>query len=233
MGTDSVQDEEVAVLVSQLEASEPDTIRRALSRTASIAHREPERVQHMECLLPVLVKHLNHPDPIVCSASCWAIGHVGSRRPDWVRAVLPQLAELTRHQNSKVREMAIWALGGIGRVEPSIIEQHLPVILEGTKDTEGKVRLSAIWASENIATQRPEWFTDYLPLFIAMLDDPDTKHVRGEVPELFRVIGKRRPDLVEFAVPALRQKLDDSDRVTRIHAAGALKAIDKAREMLE
>jgi HEAT repeat protein len=184
-------------------------------------------------MLPVLVSHLGHPDPAVCAASCWAVGHVGRRRPDWVNAVVPQLAHLTQHTSSKVREMAIWAMGVTGRAEPGIIAPYLSAILEGAKDTEGKVRLSAIWACENIATQRPEWFADYLPLFIEMLDDPDTKHVRGEVPELFRVIGKRRPDLVECAVSELRRKLDDSDRVTRIHAAGALKAIEKARGMLE
>jgi HEAT repeat protein len=129
--------------------------------------------------------------------------------------------------------MAIWAMGAIGRADPGSVAPYLSTILGGTRDAKGKVRLSAIWACENIATQRPEWFADYLPLFIGMLDDPDTKHVRGEVPELFRVIGKRRPDLVDCAVPELRRKLDDSDRVTRVHAAGALKAIEEAKATLE
>ena len=229
LSKDSLQENQVAALTEQLESSEPETIRKALRRTASIASRKPELVQHMEELLPTLLRQLSHPDAAVCSASCWAVGHVGRRRPDWVDAVMPQLAHLTQHPSTRVREMAIWALGVIGRATPEMVAPYLSVILEGAKDAEGKVRLSAIWACENIATQRPEWFADYLPLFIEMLEDPDTKHVRGEVPELFRVIGKRRPDLVEWAVPELLRKLNDSDRVTRVHAAGALKAIRKAK----
>lgn len=229
MGKDSAQENEVAALAEQLESSKPEVVRKALKRTASIASRQPELVQHMEGMWPVLVKHLSHPDPAVCSASCWAVGHVGRRRPDWVEAVLPQLADLTRHPSTRVREMAIWAMGVIGRAKPEMVAPYLSTILEGTKDAEGKVRLSAIWACENIATQRPEWFADCLPLFIGMLDDPDTKRVRGEVPELLRVIGKRRPDLVECAIPELVRKLNDSDRVTRVHTAGALKAIRKAQ----
>jgi HEAT repeat protein len=228
LSRDSLQ-EELAGLAEQLESSHPEVVRKGLKRTASIASKQPELVHYLEEMLPALVKLLSHPDPAVCSVSCWAVGHVGRRRPDWVNAVVPQLAHLTQHTSSKVREMTIWAIGVIGRAEPGIVAPYLSAILEGVKDAEGKVRLSAIWACENIATQRPEWFADYLPLFIGMLDDPDTKHVRGEVPELLRVIGKRRPDLVECAVPELRRKLNDSDRVTRVHAAGALKAIRKAK----
>lgn len=221
--------EELAALAEQLESSGPEALRRALKRTARTVSRHPELVCHEEGMLPALVRHLGHADPAVCSASCWAVGHLGRRRPDLVSAVVPRLAHLARHTSSQVREMALWALGVIGRAEPGIIAPYLPVMIEGARDAAGRVRLSAIWACENIATQRPEWFTDHLPLFVGMLDDPDTEHVRGEVPELFRVIGKRRPDLVECALPELRRKLDDSDRVTRVHAAAALKAIEKAR----
>jgi hypothetical protein len=225
--------EELAAIAEQLESPDPETIRRALKRAARAVSRHPELVCHMEGMLPALVRHLGHADPAVCSTSCWAVGHVGRRRPDLVKVVVPQLAQMAQHTSSQVREMALWALGVVGRAEPGIIAPYLPVITEGARDGAGRVRLSAIWACENIATQRPEWFADHLPLFIGMLDDPDTEHVRGEVPELFRVIGRRRPDLVECALPELRRKLDDSDRVTRVHAAAALKAIEKARATSE
>ena len=227
--TDDSPHDEFSELVDHLNSTRAETVVKGLKRIASMSSRQPESAGRLDVILPSLVKHLDHQDPTVCSACCWAVGHVGRCRLEWAATVIPRLVQLTQHANAKVREMAVWAMGSIGRAEPPIVAPHLRTILERTKDSEGRVRLSAIWACENIATQRPEWFADHLELFIDMLDDPDTKHVRGEVPELFRVIGKRRPDLVESAIPELRRKLDDGDRVTRIHAAGALRAIEKAK----
>ena len=129
LSKDSLQQNEVAALAEQLESSEPETIRKALRRTASIASRRPDLVQHVEELLPALLRQLSHPDPAVYSASCWAVGHVGRRRPDWVNAVVPQLAHLTQHTSRKVREMAIWAMGVTGRAEPGIAAPYLSAIL--------------------------------------------------------------------------------------------------------
>lgn len=89
--------------------------------------------------------------------------------------------------------------------------------------------MNVIWVSENIATVCPEWFSTTSPVFLRLLDDPDTRYVRPEAPEIFRVIGKRRPDLVAAALPALTAKLDDVCRVTRIHVQGALNAIQKVQ----
>jgi len=227
--TDESVKDELKLLAEQLTSSEAEVVCKCLARIASTVSRKPELATHIDDMIPAVVSHLSHADPTVRAACCWAVGHIGRRRPDCVSTVVPQLANLAQSTSSKVREMAIWAMGVTGRAEPRIVARYLPIIVERAKDAEGEVRLSAIWACENIATQRPEWFADYLPLFIAMLDDPDTTHVRGEVPELFRVIGKRRPDLVECAISELRRKLDDSDRVTRLHAAAALKAIEKAK----
>ena len=60
--------------------------------------------------------------------------------------------------------------------------------------------------------------------FAHLLGD-DAERVRMEAPEIFRVVGKRRRDLVEPYLPALRTLAEtDENRVVRIHAAGAVKA---------
>ena len=88
------------------------------------------------------------------------------------------------------------------------------------------VRLAFIWASENIATVTPDPYKDHLPLFAELLHDSDDR-VRMEAPEIFRVLGKRRP---EFVKPYLKELCDiantDSNRVVSIHCLGAIHAVD-------
>ena len=63
-----------------------------------------------------------------------------------------------------------------------------------------------------------------MPVFEALLDDADDK-VRMESPEIFRVLGKRRPEFVRPYIEKLRKMSEtDSNRVVRIHSAGAIKA---------
>ena len=57
-----------------------------------------------------------------------------------------------------------------------------------------------------------------------LLHDSDDK-VRMEVPEIFRVLGKRRPELVRPYVAELQRISEtDENRVVRIHCLGAIKA---------
>ena len=86
------------------------------------------------------------------------------------------------------------------------------------------VRLSFIWASENIATNTPDIYEDHMPIFEKLLYDLDDR-VRMEAPEIFRVLGKRRPEFVRPFVEQLQKIAEtDSNRVVRIHCAGAIKA---------
>ena len=49
--------------------------------------------------------------------------------------------------------------------------------------------------------------------------------VRMEAPEIFRVLGKRRPEFVRPYLEPLRQIAEnDRNRVVRIHCLGAIKA---------
>ena len=63
-----------------------------------------------------------------------------------------------------------------------------------------------------------------MPVFEKLLHDADDR-VRMEAPEIFRVLGKRRPELVRPYVELLQRISEtDSNRVVRIHCLGAIKA---------
>lgn len=58
-----------------------------------------------------------------------------------------------------------------------------------------------------------------------LLHDRDDK-VRMEAPEIFRVLGKRRPNFVTPYLDMLRQIAEtDTNRVVRIHSQGAIRAV--------
>ena len=123
-----------------------------------------------------------------------------------------------------MRERAINALGRIGRGRVQVIEPYWTGLFRFASDEEPKVRLAFIWASENIAVNTPDFFEDLMPVFEKLLHDADDK-VRMEAPEIFRVLGKRRPEFVRPYLEQLRQISEtDSNRVVRIHCLGAIKA---------
>jgi hypothetical protein len=96
-------------------------------------------------------------------------------------------------------------------------------------DLYSNVRLSFIWASENIATNTSDIFENYMPVFEKLLYDPDDK-VRMESPEIFRVIGKRRPGFIRPYIEQLQTISEtDENRVVRIHCSGAIKAMSQDR----
>ena len=65
-----------------------------------------------------------------------------------------------------------------------------------------------------------------IPIFEELLHDADDK-VRMEAPEIFRVLGKRRPEFVRPYMEQLRQISEtDKNRVVRIHCLGAIKATE-------
>ncbi|MDE6709845.1 MAG: HEAT repeat domain-containing protein, partial [Oscillospiraceae bacterium] len=77
---------------------------------------------------------------------------------------------------------------------------------------------------ENIATNTPGIYENYMSVFEKLLYDANDK-VRIEAPEIFRVLGKRRPEFVRPFVEQLQQISEiDKNRVVRIHSLGAIKA---------
>ena len=98
--------------------------------------------------------------------------------------------------------------------------------LRFAKDKEPNVRLSFIWASENIATNNPDIYGNYMSVFDKLLSDSEDR-VRMEAPEIFRVLGKRRPEFVKPYEQELRMISEtDENRVVRIHCLGAVKALE-------
>ena len=136
------------------------------------------------------------------------------------------IATLLDSQAPLLRERSVSALGRIGRGDYQVIEPYWADLFRFASDVEPKVRLSFIWASENIATNTPDIYKDYMPVFAQLLHDADDK-VRMEAPEIFRVMGKRRPELVRPYLDLLLQISEtDDNRVVRIHCLGAIKATE-------
>ena len=118
------------------------------------------------------------------------------------------------------------ALGRIGRADYSLIEPFWRELFRFASDEDARVRLSFIWASEKIAVNTPDIYQDSMPVFEKLLHDPDDR-VRMEAPEIFRVLGKRRPAFVRPYLEELRQLSEtDENRVVRIHCLGAIKATE-------
>ena len=157
----------------------------------------------------------------------WLLGEMGLRYPDAVRDSVPAVASFLDSGEPLLRERAVNALGRIGRGSFQSIGPYWAGLFRFAEDNEPNVRLSFIWASENIAVNTPDPYRDRMPVYAALLRDPDDR-VRMEAPEIFRVLGRRRPEFVLPYIGLLRQMAEtDSNRVVRIHCAGAIKAADR------
>ena len=152
---------------------------------------------------------------------------MGFTYPQSVQDVVPDIASFYNSPAPLLRERAVNALGRIGRADYRLIEPFWKDLFRFASDEEPKVRLSFIWASENIATNTPEIYENYMSVFAGLLDDADDK-VRMEAPEIFRVLGKRRPEFVRPYLEQLQRMAEtDQNRVVRIHCQGAIKAAER------
>ena len=146
--------------------------------------------------------------------------------PQSVQAAVPVIASFCDSREPLLRERAVNALGRIGRGSYHVIEPYWAKLFRFAADEAPKVRLSFIWASENIAANTPDVYENDMPVFAGLLHDADDR-VRMEAPEIFRVLGKRRPAFVRPYLELLRQISEtDSNRVVRIHCLGAVKATE-------
>ena len=154
----------------------------------------------------------------------WLLGEMGLVYPQAVADTVPVIASFCERSAPLLRERAATALGRIGRGSYQAIKPYWENLFRLANDEDPKVRLSFIWASENIATNTPDIYENYMPIFEGLLYDVDDK-VRMEAPEIFRVLGKRRPEFVRPYMEQLWQKSEtDKNRVVRIHCLGAIKA---------
>ena len=174
--------------------------------------------------IPYVSSLLTHDSVKIQAKALWLLGEMGNIYPQSVQDAVPAIAAFLDSPEPLLRERAVNAIGRIGRGDYSIIEPYWTGLFRFASDEAPNVRLAFIWASENIATNMPEIYEDHMPVFEKLLHDADDK-VRMEAPEIFRVLGKRRPEFVRPYVEQLRQISEtDENRVVRIHCLGAIKA---------
>lgn len=175
--------------------------------------------------IPYVSSLLAHESEKIQAKALWLLAEMGLAYPQSVRDAVPAIASFCNSPRPLLRERALNAIGRIGRGDFRLIEPYWSDLFRFADDAAAQVRLSFIWASENIATNTPDIYGDHMPVFEKLLHDPDDK-VRMEAPEIFRVLGKRRPEIVRPFVEELRRISEtDGNRVVRIHCLGAIKVM--------
>ena len=173
--------------------------------------------------IPYVTSLLAHESEKIQAKALWLLAEMGFAYLQSVRDAVPAIASFCNSPVPLLRERALNAIGRIGRGDYRLIEPYWADLFRFADDEEAPVRLSFIWASENIATTTPDIYGNHMMIFEKLLHDPDDK-VRMEAPEIFRVLGKRRPEFVRPFVEELRRISEtDSNRVVRIHSLGAIK----------
>ena len=176
--------------------------------------------------VPYVSSLLGHESEKIQAKALWLIGEMGLAHPMLVKDAVPAIAAFLESPVPLLRERAVSAVGRIGRGSFSVIEPYWESLFRFADDEEAKVRLAFIWSSENIATNTPDVYEGHMPVYEKLLHDEDEK-VRMEAPEIFRVLGKRRPKLVRPYVEELQRISEtDDNRVVRIHCLGAIKATE-------
>ena len=174
--------------------------------------------------VPFVSSLLSHESVKIQAKALWLLAEMGLAYPQSVRDTVPAIASFCNSPVPLLRERALNAIGRIGRGDYRLIEPYWADLFRFADDEEAPVRLSFIWASENIATTTPDIYGNHMMIFEKLLHDPDDK-VRMEAPEIFRVLGKRKPEFVRPFTEELQEISEtDSNRVVRIHCLGAIKA---------
>ena len=176
--------------------------------------------------IPYVSSLLESESVKIQAKALWLLGEMGLAFPHKVGDSLPAIASFLGSREPLLRERALNALGRIGRGCFPLVEPYWEKLFRFAHDEEAKVRLAFIWASENIATHTPDPYGDHMAVFAGLLHDSDDR-VRMEAPEMFRVLGKRRPEFVEPYLDTLQWMAEhDAHPVVRIHSAGAIRVIE-------
>ena len=177
--------------------------------------------------IPYISSLLSHDSVKIQAKALWLLAEMGLAYPQSVRDSVPAIVSFLNSSVPLLRERALNAIGRIGRGDYRLVEPYWAGLFRFADDENAPVRLSFIWASENIATNTPGIYENYMPVFEKLLHDPDDK-VRMEAPEVFRVLGKRKPEFIRPFTEELRQISEtDSNCVVRIHCLGAIKATNR------
>ena len=160
----------------------------------------------------------------------WLLGEMGLMYPEKIEGYVADIVSYMDSDDSKLRERSVNAIGRIGRADNDLVIVYMDKLMKLKDDESFNVRHAFIWACENIATSNPDLFCDKLDIFYEMISDSEDK-VRIEAPEMFRVIGKTRPNCVKHYLKKLEYFAEnDENRIVRIHSAGAIRITKKALE---
>ena len=182
--------------------------------------------------IPYVASLLKNQSPKITAKAMWLLGEMGLIYPQEIAPYTKEIASFIVSENDLLRERTANALGRIGRADYKLIAPHFKELFTLAGDKSSNVRLSFIWASENIATNTPEAYKNHISVFEKLLDDENVR-VRMEAPEMFRVLGKRKPEYVSHCLDKLKiLSKNDVDRVVRIHAKGAIKVISTNSSIL-
>ena len=174
--------------------------------------------------IPDVAALLKSDSPKIQAKALWLLGEMGLKFPKKIAAYVASISDFLNSPTPLLRERALNALGRIGRADFELVKPYWNDLFRFAKDEAPNVRLNFIWASENIATNTPDIYADSMEIFVNLLYDSNDK-VRMESPEIFRVLGKRQPELVKPYIELLTKiSENDTNRVVRIHAKGAIKA---------
>ena len=169
--------------------------------------------------------------PAIKAKALWLLGEMGLKYPEKIEKYVEDILIYLESDNPKLRERSTNALGRIGRGDAKLIMPHLDKLMKMRDDESENVRHAFIWACENIATNSPELFCEKLEIFYDMIYDSGEK-VRIEAPEMFRVIGKRKPDCVKPYLEKLEWIAEnDENPIVRIHSAGAIRITKKSTKL--
>ena len=174
--------------------------------------------------MPYVLSLLTFDSVKIKAKALWLLGEMGLKYPLSIADSVPAIASFLDSPEPLLRERALNALGRIGRSNYHLIEPYWAGLFRFACDEDANVRLGFIWASENIAVNTPDPYGETMAVFAELLRDSNDR-VRMEAPEIFRVLGKRRPEFVRPWLELLRDISEtDSNRVVRIHCSGAIKA---------
>ena len=164
----------------------------------------------------------------VKAKALWLLGEMGLKYPKEIEKYIEDIAGYMEDDNPKLRERSANAIGRIGRADKNLVVPYMDKLMKMRYDEEENVRHAFIWACENIAMNAPDLFCEKLDIFYEMISDSGEK-VRIEAPEMFRVIGKRKPNCVKPYLDKLEYYAEnDENPVVRIHSAGAIRITKKA-----
>lgn len=164
----------------------------------------------------------------VKAKSLWILGEMGLKYPAEIEAYLEDIVGYMQDDDSKLRERSTNAMGRIGRADKNLVIPYLDKLMNMRFDESENVRHAFIWACENMASNAPELFCEKLEIFYELIFDSGKK-VRIEAPEMFRVVGKTKPDCVKPYLDKLEWiAQNDENPIVRIHSAGAVRITKKS-----